>query len=140
MQKTDVHYHSLTGEGIFNWRFIFTLDYLAAEQACVLSQKVTGPGAGCTPPPPLKAFKLHQDTWNVALGGTTPRSPLPLPDFLLLLNGPSLLGDGLLSGQRNSQRRQAGNTLSCPAPGLHMEPGPHADEVPSPAHHPDLGQ
>ncbi|XP_061067067.1 fer-1-like protein 5 [Eubalaena glacialis] len=39
MQKTDVHYHSLTGEGIFNWRFIFTLDYLAAEQACVLSQK-----------------------------------------------------------------------------------------------------
>ncbi|XP_072807511.1 fer-1-like protein 5 isoform X3 [Vicugna pacos] len=38
-QKTDIHYHSLTGEGIFNWRFIFTLDYLAAEQVCVLSQK-----------------------------------------------------------------------------------------------------
>lgn len=41
MQKTDVHYSSLTGEGSFNWRFIFTLDYLAAEQVCVLSQKVT---------------------------------------------------------------------------------------------------
>ncbi|XP_066123860.1 fer-1-like protein 5 [Saccopteryx bilineata] len=39
MQKTDIHYHSLTGEGSFNWRFIFTLDYLAAEQVCVLSEK-----------------------------------------------------------------------------------------------------
>nr|KAF6429354.1 fer-1 like family member 5 [Molossus molossus] len=39
MQKTDVHYQSLTGEGSFNWRFIFTLDYLAAEQMCVLSKK-----------------------------------------------------------------------------------------------------
>uniref|UniRef100_A0A8B9YVB8 Fer-1 like family member 5 n=1 Tax=Bos mutus grunniens TaxID=30521 RepID=A0A8B9YVB8_BOSMU len=38
-QKTDVHYRSLTGEGIFNWRFIFTLDYLAAEHVCVLSEK-----------------------------------------------------------------------------------------------------
>uniref|UniRef100_A0A8D1A3V6 Fer-1 like family member 5 n=2 Tax=Sus scrofa TaxID=9823 RepID=A0A8D1A3V6_PIG len=39
MQKTDIHYHSEMGEGIFNWRFVFTLDYLAAEQMCVLSQK-----------------------------------------------------------------------------------------------------
>nr|KAF6301287.1 fer-1 like family member 5 [Pipistrellus kuhlii] len=39
MQKTDIHYQSLTGEGIFNWRFIFTLDYLVAEQMCVLSEK-----------------------------------------------------------------------------------------------------
>ncbi|KAF6103374.1 fer-1 like family member 5 [Phyllostomus discolor] len=39
MQKTDIHYHSLNGESSFNWRFIFTLDYLAAEQVCVLSQK-----------------------------------------------------------------------------------------------------
>uniref|UniRef100_A0A8C6CT22 Fer-1 like family member 5 n=1 Tax=Moschus moschiferus TaxID=68415 RepID=A0A8C6CT22_MOSMO len=39
MQKTDVHYRSLTGEGIFNWRFTFTLDYLAAEHVCVLSEK-----------------------------------------------------------------------------------------------------
>ncbi|XP_062933805.1 fer-1-like protein 5 [Cynocephalus volans] len=39
MQKTDIHYHSLTGEGNFNWRFIFTMDYLAAEGVCVQSQK-----------------------------------------------------------------------------------------------------
>ncbi|XP_069849711.1 fer-1-like protein 5 [Dipodomys merriami] len=39
MQKTDVHYHSMTGEGNFNWRFIFTMDYLAAECMCVQSQK-----------------------------------------------------------------------------------------------------
>ncbi|XP_011812036.1 PREDICTED: fer-1-like protein 5 [Colobus angolensis palliatus] len=39
MQKTDIHYHSLTGEANFNWRFIFTMDYLAAERTCVQSQK-----------------------------------------------------------------------------------------------------
>ncbi|XP_021565491.1 fer-1-like protein 5, partial [Carlito syrichta] len=39
MQKTDIHYHSLTGEGNFNWRFIFPMDYLAAEHVCVQSQK-----------------------------------------------------------------------------------------------------
>lgn len=40
MQKTDVHYHSLTGDAVFNWRFIFTIDYLVTERVCVQSQKV----------------------------------------------------------------------------------------------------
>jgi hypothetical protein len=31
-QSTDVHYRSLTGEGNFNWRFIFPFEYLAAEE------------------------------------------------------------------------------------------------------------
>uniref|UniRef100_A0A4W6EMF3 Otoferlin a n=1 Tax=Lates calcarifer TaxID=8187 RepID=A0A4W6EMF3_LATCA len=31
-QDTDVHYHSLTGEGNFNWRFVFPFDYLMAEE------------------------------------------------------------------------------------------------------------
>ncbi|XP_041511848.1 fer-1-like protein 5 [Microtus oregoni] len=39
MQKTDVHYHSLTGAAVFNWRFIFTMDYLVTERVCVQSQK-----------------------------------------------------------------------------------------------------
>uniref|UniRef100_A0A8C0NM80 C2 domain-containing protein n=1 Tax=Canis lupus familiaris TaxID=9615 RepID=A0A8C0NM80_CANLF len=39
MQKTDIHYYSLTGESTFNWRFIFSMDYLAAEHMCVQSQK-----------------------------------------------------------------------------------------------------
>ncbi|ELV11536.1 Fer-1-like protein 5 [Tupaia chinensis] len=39
VQKTDIHYHSVTGEAYFNWRFIFTMDYLAAERVCVQSQK-----------------------------------------------------------------------------------------------------
>ncbi|XP_070621719.1 fer-1-like protein 5 [Erythrolamprus reginae] len=38
-QRTDVHYRSLAGEGNFNWRFIFTLDYLSMEQVCVLTKK-----------------------------------------------------------------------------------------------------
>ncbi|XP_062825265.1 otoferlin isoform X4 [Anolis carolinensis] len=38
-QDTDVHYHSLTGEGNFNWRFIFPFDYLAAEEKIVISKK-----------------------------------------------------------------------------------------------------
>ena len=31
-QETDVHYNSLTGEGNFNWRFVFPFSYLPAEQ------------------------------------------------------------------------------------------------------------
>ncbi|XP_015263634.1 PREDICTED: fer-1-like protein 5 [Gekko japonicus] len=38
-QKTDVHYRSLAGEGNFNWRFVFTMEYLPMEQVCVLTKK-----------------------------------------------------------------------------------------------------
>uniref|UniRef100_A0AAZ3S3V0 C2 domain-containing protein n=1 Tax=Oncorhynchus tshawytscha TaxID=74940 RepID=A0AAZ3S3V0_ONCTS len=38
-QDTDVHYHSLTGEGLFNWRFIYPFDYLQAEEKIVISKK-----------------------------------------------------------------------------------------------------
>ncbi|XP_036397952.1 otoferlin-like [Megalops cyprinoides] len=38
-QDTDVHYHSLTGEGNFNWRFVYPFDYLLAEEKIVMSKK-----------------------------------------------------------------------------------------------------
>ncbi|XP_058234536.1 otoferlin isoform X1 [Hemibagrus wyckioides] len=38
-QDTDVHYHSLTGEGNFNWRFVYPFDYLEAEEKIVVSKK-----------------------------------------------------------------------------------------------------
>ncbi|XP_045464673.1 otoferlin-like isoform X3 [Harmonia axyridis] len=38
-QSTDIHYRSLTGEGNFNWRFIFPFDYLEAEQKIVITKK-----------------------------------------------------------------------------------------------------
>ncbi|XP_064487216.1 otoferlin-like [Ornithodoros turicata] len=38
-QCTDIHYRSLTGEGNFNWRFIFPFDYLPAEEKIVISRK-----------------------------------------------------------------------------------------------------
>uniref|UniRef100_A0A8C4X0F3 Otoferlin a n=1 Tax=Eptatretus burgeri TaxID=7764 RepID=A0A8C4X0F3_EPTBU len=38
-QDTDVHYSSLTGEGNFNWRFIFPFDYLLAEEKIIVSKK-----------------------------------------------------------------------------------------------------
>ncbi|CAM9619692.1 unnamed protein product [Lampetra fluviatilis] len=38
-QDTDVHYHSLTGEGNFNWRFIYPFDYLVAEEKIVFFKK-----------------------------------------------------------------------------------------------------
>lgn len=38
-QDTDVHYHSLTGEGNFNWRFVYPFDYLMAEEKIVMSKK-----------------------------------------------------------------------------------------------------
>ncbi|XP_033118716.1 otoferlin-like isoform X3 [Anneissia japonica] len=39
LQATDVHYRSLTGEGNFNWRFIFPFEYLEAEQKIVVKKK-----------------------------------------------------------------------------------------------------
>ncbi|XP_073975608.1 otoferlin-like isoform X1 [Rhodnius prolixus] len=38
-QCTDIHYRSLTGEGNFNWRFVFPFQYLVAEQKIVISRK-----------------------------------------------------------------------------------------------------
>ncbi|CAG4962252.1 unnamed protein product [Parnassius apollo] len=38
-QCTDIHYRSLTGEGNFNWRFIYPFDYLEAEERIVISRK-----------------------------------------------------------------------------------------------------
>ncbi|KAH9636494.1 hypothetical protein HF086_002194 [Spodoptera exigua] len=39
MRSTDIHYRSLTGEGNFNWRFIYPFDYLEAEERIVISRK-----------------------------------------------------------------------------------------------------
>lgn len=38
-QYTDVHYRSLTGEGNFNWRFVFRFDYLRSEKKIVVKRK-----------------------------------------------------------------------------------------------------
>ncbi|XP_077968337.1 otoferlin-like isoform X2 [Styela clava] len=38
-QETDIHYRSLTGEGNFNWRFIYPFDYLIAEEKIVITKK-----------------------------------------------------------------------------------------------------
>lgn len=38
-QCTDIHYRSLTGEGNFNWRFVYPFDYMGAEQKIVISRK-----------------------------------------------------------------------------------------------------
>uniref|UniRef100_A0A6I8SSE2 Fer-1-like family member 6 n=1 Tax=Xenopus tropicalis TaxID=8364 RepID=A0A6I8SSE2_XENTR len=38
-QETDVHYNSLTGEGNFNWRFVFPFSYLPAEKLMVVSKR-----------------------------------------------------------------------------------------------------
>ncbi|XP_072296115.1 fer-1-like protein 4 [Eucyclogobius newberryi] len=38
-QETDVHFNSLTGEGNFNWRFVFRFDYLPTEKEVVYKKK-----------------------------------------------------------------------------------------------------
>ncbi|XP_059826412.1 fer-1-like protein 6 isoform X1 [Hypanus sabinus] len=38
-KETDVHYNSLTGEGNFNWRFIFPFNYLPAERMMVINKR-----------------------------------------------------------------------------------------------------
>ncbi|GFY74838.1 otoferlin [Trichonephila inaurata madagascariensis] len=40
-QTTDIHYRSLTGEGNFNWRFVFPFDYLSIERKLVVMKKVS---------------------------------------------------------------------------------------------------
>ncbi|CAF4767027.1 unnamed protein product [Rotaria sp. Silwood1] len=38
-QQTDIHYRSLTGEGNFNWRFVFDFDFLDIEEKVVYEAK-----------------------------------------------------------------------------------------------------
>nr|XP_054765598.1 myoferlin-like [Lytechinus pictus] len=38
-QETDVHYRSLNGEGNFNWRFVFDMNYIPPEQVIVVKKK-----------------------------------------------------------------------------------------------------
>ncbi|KAM7406952.1 hypothetical protein PAMA_002925 [Pampus argenteus] len=38
-QETDVHYNSMTGEGNFNWRFVFPFSYLPAEKVVVVKKR-----------------------------------------------------------------------------------------------------
>ena len=40
-QKTDTHFRSLTGEGNFNWRFVWDFEYLPAEEMIVYKHKDT---------------------------------------------------------------------------------------------------
>ena len=39
VQKTDVHYRSMDGEGNFNWRFVFPFEYIKAENVVVVKKK-----------------------------------------------------------------------------------------------------
>ncbi|KAM9590431.1 fer-1-like protein 4 isoform 2-T2 [Trichechus inunguis] len=38
-QETDVHFNSLTGEGNFNWRFVFRFDYLPTEREVTVRRR-----------------------------------------------------------------------------------------------------
>ncbi|XP_019631945.1 PREDICTED: myoferlin-like [Branchiostoma belcheri] len=38
-QKTDIHYRSLDGTGMFNWRFVFSFEYLPAEKMVYIAKK-----------------------------------------------------------------------------------------------------
>lgn len=38
-QETDVHFHSLTGEGKFNWRFVFRFNFLPTEKEISYKKK-----------------------------------------------------------------------------------------------------
>lgn len=45
-QETDVHFNSLTGEGNFNWRFLFRFDYLPTEVRARVGRGQRGQGRG----------------------------------------------------------------------------------------------
>lgn len=90
-QETDVHFNSLTGEGNFNWRFVFRFDYLPTEREVSVRRR-PGPFA-------LEEAEFRQpavlvlQVWdydrisaNDFLGTASPSSCLtPRPPFLRLL-------------------------------------------------------
>ncbi|CAF4580435.1 unnamed protein product [Rotaria sp. Silwood1] len=39
VQKTDVHYRSMDGEGNFNWRFVYNFSYFPAERCISIKKK-----------------------------------------------------------------------------------------------------
>ena len=40
-QNTDIHYFSLDGEGMFNWRFVFPFEYDSIEKKIMIREKVS---------------------------------------------------------------------------------------------------
>ncbi|XP_072763326.1 LOW QUALITY PROTEIN: otoferlin, partial [Anoplolepis gracilipes] len=40
-QKTDIHYNSLTGEGNFNWRFVFRVTYSKGENVMIVRRRMS---------------------------------------------------------------------------------------------------
>jgi hypothetical protein len=59
VEKTDVHYKSKTGEGNFNWRFIFDFEYLVAEK------KILVPGGSWLNKKEQKEEPiLHLEVWD----------------------------------------------------------------------------
>ena len=46
VQKTDIHYRSLNGEGNFNWRKIYPFLYMPAEKVMIVKEKVRFDSAG----------------------------------------------------------------------------------------------
>lgn len=40
IQKTDIHFRAQDGEGNFNWRFVFPIEYFPTEQAIIVEDKV----------------------------------------------------------------------------------------------------
>ena len=38
-EKTDVHYRSMDGEGMFNWRMCFPFKYMPEEKVMVVEKK-----------------------------------------------------------------------------------------------------
>jgi len=62
IQKTDIHYRSLNGEGNFNWRFVFPITYILAEHKLVVKK---APSTFDTNPEEEKIpCKLELEVWD----------------------------------------------------------------------------
>jgi hypothetical protein len=92
IQKTDVHYRSLTGEGNFNWRFIFRFSYHAAENKIIVAKKDTIFSTKLTEQ--RIPCRLHLEIWdndlikNDLLGKTKHHCPyIILSRVLVTING-----------------------------------------------------
>ncbi|KAK0180464.1 hypothetical protein PV327_006103 [Microctonus hyperodae] len=61
-QSTDIHYNSLTGEGNFNWRFIFHFTYAKSENFIIVHKKLFALSVDETEQ--KLPCKLHLQVWD----------------------------------------------------------------------------
>ncbi|KAK9499376.1 hypothetical protein O3M35_002424 [Rhynocoris fuscipes] len=91
MQKTDVHYNALKGEGLFNWRFIFNFAHVREEKMVIFNYDGLNTYGNQKVPPILiiqlwDCERFHPNEYLGTLSFDIHRIPLPIRETTKALN------------------------------------------------------